>query len=461
MSTSYQIPIPSNLNPTSQDYLAWEKANFILRQIQKTTSNTTGQTGTVTFTDEVSMSGNQITSGPPQTSLSPTDYVTKSYFSTTEFGQLVDNLLQSGGKTPLNVTGLTGAGGSGGGGAVNTTAPLQGGGTPPVTLTITQAGASTDGYLSSADWNTFNGKQSALSFGNLTEVTSSILTIVGGTGAVIGSGVTIAVTQASAGTSGWLSSTDWTTFNGKMSNPMSVLGDIIYGGSGGTPTRLAAGAAGKVLQGGSTPSWGSVVETNFAFTDIATANSTTSQHGLLPKLSGGTTQFLRGDGTWVTPSGATNAYTTVSFSGQTSVTVTHSFGAYPAVQIIDNNGYILEAKNIQHTSLNAFTVTFQIATTGTIIVTLGSPQAQAIKIVSGNYPIVSTDRIIQCSAANATITLPSAVTYVGFNFTIDNSSNGYITVASGAGLIEGQSTQSMPSNTAMDVYSDGTNWRIH
>jgi len=151
----------------------------------------------------------------------------------------------------------------------------------------------------------------------------------------------------------------------------------------------------------------------------------------------------------------------VSFSGQTSVTVTHSFGAYPAVQIIDNNGYILQAKNIQHTSLNAFTVTFQIATTGTIIVTLGSPQAQAIKIVSGNYPIVSTDRIIQCSAANATITLPSAVTYVGFNFTIDNSSNGYITVASGAGLIEGQSTQSMPSNTAMDVYSDGTNWRIH
>ena len=81
---------------------------------------------------------------------------------------------------------------------------------------ITQATTSTNGYLSSTDWNTFNGKQSALTIGNLTEATSSVLTITGGTGAVIGSGTSIQVKQASSSVSGFLSSTDWTTFNSKQ-----------------------------------------------------------------------------------------------------------------------------------------------------------------------------------------------------------------------------------------------------
>lgn len=36
-------------------------------------------------------------------------------------------------------------------------------------------------------------------------------------------------------------------------------------------------------------------------TDITTLNATTSAHGLLPKLDGATTTFLRGDGTFVAP----------------------------------------------------------------------------------------------------------------------------------------------------------------
>lgn len=52
--------------------------------------------------------------------------------------------------------------------------------------------------------------------GNLTESTSSILTISGGTNAVVGAGTTIQVKQASASQSGYLSLTDWTTFNSKQ-----------------------------------------------------------------------------------------------------------------------------------------------------------------------------------------------------------------------------------------------------
>lgn len=74
------------------------------------------------------------------------------------------------------------------------------------------------GLLSNTDWVTFNNKQNALTLGNLTESTSSVLTITGGTGAIIGSGLTIQVKQASGSQNGFLSSTDWTTFNSKMSS---------------------------------------------------------------------------------------------------------------------------------------------------------------------------------------------------------------------------------------------------
>ncbi len=40
-----------------------------------------------------------------------------------------------------------------------------------------------------------------------------------------------------------------------------------------------------------------------ACTDITTHNADTSKHGLLPKLGGGTANFLRADGTWAAPPG--------------------------------------------------------------------------------------------------------------------------------------------------------------
>jgi hypothetical protein len=57
----------------------------------------------------------------------------------------------------------------------------------------------------------------SLPVGNLTEATSSVLTILGGTGSVVGSGVSIQVKQATISQSGFLSSTDWNVFNNKQS----------------------------------------------------------------------------------------------------------------------------------------------------------------------------------------------------------------------------------------------------
>lgn len=68
-----------------------------------------------------------------------------------------------------------------------------------------------------------------------------------------------------------------------------------------------------------------------------------------------------------TPSGGGTTPTNTSFTSQTSVTVTHSKGYYPLVQVIDGSGALLSPLSVVHGSTNAFTVTFSVSTTGTII----------------------------------------------------------------------------------------------
>ena len=113
------------------------------------------------------------------------------------------------------------------------------------------------GYLSSADWNTFQGKQNPLSFGNLTDAGTDGITVTGGTGAVIGSGTSISQHVSDTTHSGYLSSTDWNSFNGKgsvssvsMSVPtfLSVSGSPIT--SSGTLAVTLSGTALPVANGG-------------------------------------------------------------------------------------------------------------------------------------------------------------------------------------------------------------------
>lgn len=94
------------------------------------------------------------------------------------------------------------------------------------TFNLPTASGTNRGALSSADWTTFNNKQNALTIGNLTESTSSVLTITGGTGAIIGAGLTIQVAQASGSTSGYLSSADWTTFNNKLGAAVTSINSL-------------------------------------------------------------------------------------------------------------------------------------------------------------------------------------------------------------------------------------------
>ena len=103
-------------------------------------------------------------------------------------------------------------------------------------LSLAAANTSTTGALSSTDWNTFNNKQNALTFGNLTDAGTDGITVTGGTGSVIGSGTSISQHVADSTHNGYLSSTDWTTFNNKQSTVSFTTPAAATDSNGGTIT---------------------------------------------------------------------------------------------------------------------------------------------------------------------------------------------------------------------------------
>ena len=86
---------------------------------------------------------------------------------------------------------------------------------PAVGVNIATAAAGVTGLLTGSDWSTFNAKQAALTFGNLTSPTTGV-SVTGGTGAVIGGGVAVSIQTANGSQPGLLASADWTTFNNKQ-----------------------------------------------------------------------------------------------------------------------------------------------------------------------------------------------------------------------------------------------------
>lgn len=102
-------------------------------------------------------------------------------------------------------------------------------------LSLGLSSSTTTGALSSTDWNTFNNKSPSFSVGNLTDVGTDGILVTGGTGAVVGSGTSIAQHVSDTTHSGYLSSTDWNTFNGKQAagNYITALtSDVVATGPG-------------------------------------------------------------------------------------------------------------------------------------------------------------------------------------------------------------------------------------
>lgn len=116
---------------------------------------------------------------------------------------------------------------------------------------------------------------------------------------------------ADDGTSGQVLSTDgsgvlsWAT---TLTNPMTTTGDLIVSAdNSGTPSRLAVGASGTVLKGGSSPSYSQIVNADVS-ASAAIAGSkitaaTTSAAGVLTLKAPTQTKYTSGSGTYTTPAG--------------------------------------------------------------------------------------------------------------------------------------------------------------
>jgi len=125
--------------------------------------------------------------------------------------------------------------------SVTGTAPVvSSGGTTPA-ISMPKATTSVDGYLSSTDWTTFNNKGS----GTVTSVTAT--SPVASTG---GATPVISMPAATTSVNGYLTSTDWTTFNNKGSGTVtSVTGTAPVVSSGGATPAISMAAATTSVSG--------------------------------------------------------------------------------------------------------------------------------------------------------------------------------------------------------------------
>ena len=143
---------------------------------------------------------------------------------------------------------------------------------------------------------------------------------------------------------------------------------------------------------------------------------------------------------------AVNAYANVTvvgsspginqpFTSQTSVTVTHNLGKKPVVSVIDNSGNEIIPLNVNHASDNAFTVTFSVSTTGTIIYTIGGGTNGGIDIVNDTTPQLGGDLDLNGHTFAARTILSTNGTY-DFNYilsvTVDTNAVGFGAVLAGA-----------------------------
>ena len=356
-------------------------------------------------------------------------------------------------------------------------------GTGNLTIQVKQSSAMQDGYLSSADWSSFDARLVSIngdttkaqtiaagtgisvatalgtttitntapmaSTGNLTGDVNANISILGGTGAVIGGGASISQSAATSLVNGYLTSTDWGTFNGKVS---SVSGSAPISSSGGTTPTISISQAGVATNGYlSSTDWnifnnkqssgnyitaltgevtangpGSVAATiaNSAVTNAKMANManntikgnvsgisaapsdltatqatamlnqfTSLLQGLVPASGGGTSNFLRADGTWAAVSGLPSysqdkvLYSTASAAEWRTVGTGSTDSSYPTNTIIlgRTKPVGLLAGGTANTIVGAASAT--ALTTGYENTIMGSGAAQSATTSYGNTVI--------------------------------------------------------------------------
>ena len=314
------------------------------------------------------------------------------------------------------------------------TSPISSSGGLTPTISISQASTSTNGYLSSTDWNTFNNKQPA----------GTYVTSVTGTSPVVSSGGTtpaISMAAASSSTNGYLTSTDWTTFNNKGSGTVTAVSVVSANGfagtssGGATPALTLTTSITGLLYGNGTALAAATISAPLSYSagTLSIPVATSSANGYLSSTDW-TTFNNKGSGTVTSVTG--------------TAPVVSSGGATPAISMAAAT-----------TSVNGYL-------TSTDWNTFNNKQAVSAPVTkTADFTVAATDLwlINNKSGSTCTATLPAASSYSGrvLHFqnyqaqTLVSASSNVVPLAGGAAAT---SILLASAGDSATLVSDGSNW---
>jgi hypothetical protein len=297
--------------------------------------------------------------------------------------------------------------------SISTTSPLQGGGDLSAnrTFSITQASGSVNGFLSSTDWTTFNGK------GNGT------VTSVSGSGAIsVNTGTTtpvISIADATALTSGVMTATDQ-QFQGekKFFGSVWFIDFARFNLTNYTATRIAG-----------------LSSTN-RLSDVTLGSGLSLSGGVLSATSGGVSSVT--------------ASTPLSSSGGTTPNITIANASSSASGVVTTT-----------------TQSFAGAKTFTNLVGFQRSIQRPVESVTVSSASITTSStwVVVNNAGTVTLTFPSASSSTGTEFYIKTITNNAVVSQSNnvVPLAGGSASTPILSATAgkwATLVSDGTNWII-
>jgi hypothetical protein len=308
--------------------------------------------------------------------------------------------------------------------AISGTSPVSVSGTyPSFTVSMTQSSGSVNGWLSSTDWTTFNSKQNTLVSG------TDIKTVNGTT--LLGAGDLGTIGSAYGGTG-------FSTY---------ATGDLVYASATNTLSKLTAGTNGYVLTlAGGVPTWAAASGGGTAFSPyqfIATASQTTFAVGVtLSVIQVFISGVLQKPSTDFTVSG-TNVVLTSGVASGTIVSVyvydtfsvanTYTQSAADALFLTQSNAATTYATLASPT----FTGTLSAATisaSGSISDSKGDVRSAPINSQTGAYVLISSDAGKTISITTGGVTVNASVFSAGDMITIFNNSGSSQNITQGASV---------------------------